>query len=743
MTMRPPVASRPYSQTPAHHFSDYLRVLYKRRWIAGVAFLAVFVYGAVDTLKKTPIYEASAQVLIEKEARRATSLNSVLEERQSYYEDDFYPTQFKILQSRKLAWRAVQALGLDKKAEVAEAPVAVKTGETSTGLTGTIVGWVSQMVGAPKPIEPPPADETTTQSAQISAFLGGLWISPVRNTLLVDVKYRSSDPVMAERAANALVDAYRQQTLDSRLMASKEANEYLSGQLEDYRKRVEQSELALQQYKETHDAVALDEKDNTVVTKLADLSARVTSATSERIDKEAKYRSIEALQDDREKLAGFPAIVRDVNISSLKAKLRDLETDRGKQAQTLGPALLGGLDQQIKDTKASLFSEEDKIVDALKSDYLTAKANEDALRSALGEQTRQTSNLNKKAIEYGQLQREANSNRTLYDNLLQRAKETGVTGEYKGSNIQVIDRAEVPREPILPQRRRDLMIGFAEGVLLAFVLAFGFEYLDSRIKTPDELRAHLGLPFLGLVPVVSVKGQEAETVLISSPTVPQNFSEAIRAVRTAVIFSSADEGARTVVITSTAPSEGKTMVSSNLAVGLAQAGQRTLIIDGDMRRPRLHKMFDRPQEPGLSNVLVGTTQLRDAIRTTPTPKLYVLSAGHLPPNPAELLGSTRYLELIEELKHQFDWILIDAPPVMAVTDAAIISNTATGVIFVVGAEMTSRRNALAAVEQLQQARAKFIGAVLNRVNLERHSYYYSPYYRKDYSRAYERTTTTP
>jgi polysaccharide biosynthesis transport protein len=739
MTMRPPMAPRSYSTTPVHHFSDYLRVLSKRRWIASVAFLAVFAYSAVDTLKKTPIYEASAQVLIEKESRRSTTLNSVLQERESYYEDDFYPTQFKILQSRRLAWRAIQALGLDKKP--AEAAAQAKPGETNSGLTSTIVAWVSGLVGAPKRIDPPPADETTAQSAQVSAFLGGLWIVPVRNTLLVEVKYRSTDPVMAQRAANALVDAYRQETLDSRLMASKEANDYLSGQLEDYRAKVEKSEIALQQYKETHDAVALDEKDNTVVTKLADLNARVTSATSERIDKEAKYRSIQALQDDREKLSGFPAIVRDVNISSLKAKLRDLETDRAKQAQTLGPALLGGLDTQIRDTKASLFSEEDKIVEALKSDYLTAKANEDALRSALAEQTRQTSNLNKKAIEYGQLQREANSNRTLYDNLLQRAKETGVTGEYKGSNIQVIDRAEVPRAPILPQRRRDLMIGFAEGIILAFVLAFGFEYLDSRIKTPDELRAHLGLPFLGLVPSVSIKGHDGEAVLISSPTVPQNFSEAIRAVRTSVIFSSADEGARTVVITSTAPSEGKTMVSSNLAVGLAQAGQRTLIIDGDMRRPRLHKMFDRAQEPGLSNVLVGTTQLRDAIRTTTTPKLYVLAAGHLPPNPAELLGSTRYLELIEELKHQFDWILIDAPPVMAVTDAAIISNTATGVIFVVGAEMTSRRNALAAVEQLQQARAKFIGAVLNRVNLERHSYYYSPYYRKDYSRAYERTTT--
>lgn len=739
MSMRPPVTPGSYSAPQVHHLSDYIRVLSKRRWIAGLAFLAVFAYGAVSTLKTTPIYEATAQLLIEKEARRATSLDSVLDDRQSYYDDDFYPTQFKILQSRRLAWRALTSLGLNVRPEAPAAPPA-QPGESTTGIVGTAINWASNLIGAPKRIDPPPADETTAQSAQIGTFLGGLSIVPVRYTRLVEIRYRSPDPVMAERAANAVVDSYKQQSLDSRLLASREANDYLSQQLEEQRKKVEVSETALQQYKEAHNAVALDEKENTVITKLADLSARVTRASSERMEKELSYKSIEALQGDREKLEGFSAIVSNVNIQSLKTKLRELQQERTKQAQNLGPALLVGLDTQIHNTESSIRAEEDKVVDSLKNEYLTAKANEASLAGALGEQERQTNSLNKKGIEYAALQREAASNRTLYDNLLQRAKETGVSSEFKGSNIQIVDRAEIPRSPVLPQRRRDLLIAFAEGLLLALGLAFAFEYLDSRIKTPDELRAHLGLPFLGLVPSIPVKGQQPEAMLISG-TVPANFSEAIRAVRTAVIFSSAEEGARTVVVTSTAPSEGKTLVSSNLAVGLAQAGQRTLIIDADMRRPRLHQIFARSQEPGLSNVLVGTSQLRDAIRATTTPKLYVLPAGHLPPNPAELLGSTRYLELVEELKHQFDWILIDAPPVMAVTDAAIIANTATGVVFVVGAEMTSRRNALAAVEQLQQARAKFIGAVLNRVNLERHSYYYSPYYRKDYSRAYERTTT--
>jgi capsular exopolysaccharide synthesis family protein len=192
------------------------------------------------------------------------------------------------------------------------------------------------------------------------------------------------------------------------------------------------------------------------------------------------------------------------------------------------------------------------------------------------------------------------------------------------------------------------------------------------------------------------------------------------------------------MVTSTAPSEGKTLISSNLAHALAQAEQRTLIVDGDMRRPRVHEVFGYDQEPGLSNVLVGTTQLQSAIRRTDQAFLSVLPAGHLPPNPAELLGSPKYRRLLEQLGRDFDWIIVDAPPVMAVTDAAIISHDVGGVIFVVGAEMTPRRNAQMAIEQLTSARARIIGAVLNRVQLERHSYYYAPYHRKDYSRAYVR-----
>jgi capsular exopolysaccharide synthesis family protein len=739
MNTRPALPHDPYPSAQTVHATDYLRILYKRRWTAGLAFLVVFVLGAVNTLKKTPLYEASAQLLIEKDARRPTSLNTVLSDQDAWSDEDFYQTQYRILQSRQLALKAVESLGWNRPV----ASAAANATPVNRGLVSSLIDRVSALVGAPKKIDPPPADETTAQSATIDEFLGGLQVAALRNTHLVDVRYLSPDPMRAAQAANAVARMYRQHTLDARLLASKEATDYLTQQLEEQKTKVEASDRALQDYKETHDAVSLDAPQNIVVTKLADLSAQLTSATTVRLEKEAAYHTLVQLQEsgERSKLEAFPAIMANADIQKLKTEVRTLDSRRTElKARGVGEknpdmiAANGAYDQKT----AQLQIEIDKSVDAVRNDYLTAKGREDSLKAALETQKSVALGLDRKGIEYESLKRDAASNRQLYENLMARAKETGVSGQFTGSSIEIVDPAEIPREPILPKTSRDLMVALLAGCLAALGLAFGFEYLDNRIRTPDELTSQLGLTFLGLVPVVSAKDAGQDSPMITSDA-PSTFSEAVRAIRTAVIFSSAAEGARSVVVTSTAPSEGKTVVSTNLAAALAQADQRTLIVDGDMRKPRVHDVFARSQEPGLSNVLVGTAELHEAIKPTPVKNLFLLPAGHLPPNPAELLGSVRYAQLMDNLQHQFDWIVIDAPPVMAVTDAAVIANRATGVVFVVGAEMTPKRTARAAIDQLIAAKARFIGGVLNRVHVERHSYYYAPYYRKDYTQAYSRT----
>ncbi|MCC7007740.1 MAG: polysaccharide biosynthesis tyrosine autokinase [Acidobacteria bacterium] len=732
MPTRPATSSRPRSSatTPrargTFQIADYLRVLHRRRWTAGLAFLAVFVYGAFSTLKKTPIYEATVQLLIEKDTRRATSIDSVLEQTTSYYDEDFYQTQYRVLQSRALAARAVPELGLTPAAQV---PVG-----DAPGLIERVRGWI----GAPKKIPPPPPDENTALSGATSALLGGLTVAPVRNTHLVDLKYRSADPEFAARAANEIADQYIQQTLEARFAASKEAADYLTGQLEEQRKRVAESERALQDYQEQHNAVGVDDRQNVIVQRQANLNAELTKARVERIEKEQLYKQLSTLQGDWAALETFPPVMNNEFVQTLKKQLDQARQQKGQLAARYreGAPQMVQIDGQIQSIEAKIRLEIEKVVQSVKNDYLAAQGREQQFGQALASQTAEAVQLNRKGAEYAALKDEAASARRLYETLLQKANETGVSGEFKGTNIRVVDRAEVPRTPVLPNTKRDLIVAVLMGLGLAAGLAFGFEYLDSRIRTPDEIKEHLGLPFLGLVPAMPAADGMAPLL---SDNAPPSFAEAVRAVRTAVVFSSAEEGARTVVVTSTAPGEGKTCVSSNLAVALAQAGQRTLVIDGDMRRPRIHEVFDCLQEPGLSNVLVGTTDLRVATCRTSVPNLFVLSAGHIPPNPAELLGSARFHEIIEELRGQFDWIIVDAPPVMAVTDAVVVANAAWGVVFVVGAEMTSRRHAAVAIEQLAAARAYFIGAVLNRADVQRHGYYYSTYYRKDYKQSYVQT----
>jgi succinoglycan biosynthesis transport protein ExoP len=344
--------------------------------------------------------------------------------------------------------------------------------------------------------------------------------------------------------------------------------------------------------------------------------------------------------------------------------------------------------------------------------------------------------MNRKAIEYSVLDRDVQSNKQLYESLLQRAKETGISSELRTSNIRVVDHAERPAAPVVPNTLLNLVLALAGGGVFAGSLAFFFEYMDNRIKSPEEIKTHLGLPCLGLLPALSPKLAGGAYPLVSNG-VPLMFSEAMRAIRTNILFSSSTPGAQTLVVTSTGPGEGKSIVASNLAISLAHADSRVLLIDADMRKPKVHDIFSLPQEPGLSNLLVGQVKANETVRSTSVTGLWVLTAGRTPPNPAELVGSKRFRDFLGSLNERFDWIIVDSPPVMAVTDAVVMAHAASGVLFVVGAEMTNRHNANRALDQLQQAQARFVGAVLNRVDLEQNPYYYSHYYRREYSAYYE------
>jgi capsular exopolysaccharide synthesis family protein len=540
-----------------------------------------------------------------------------------------------------------------------------------------------------------------------------------------------------------LAKNYIEQNLEYKFMASKEASDWLGDRLAEQRKAVELAESKLQLYREQNGAVSFEGQQNIVVQKLGDLNAAVTRAKTERIQKEAMYQQLLQSQSNPAMLDTFPAILTNTFIQQQKTELTEMQRQYVQLSEKLGdkhPDIIK-LKSAIQISQTRLNGEIGKIVQSVKSEYQASLAQENSLTTALNQQKNEALAMNRQAIEYGVLSRDMESSKQLYQSLLQRSKETGVSGELKTSNIRIVDAAERPRAPFTPQTRRDLLQGLLAGGLLAFGLVFFFEYLDSHIKTPDEVRTHLGLSHLGLLPAMNGKTFTGKYPLLNNG-VPSNFSEAFRNIRTNVLFSSAQEGSRSVVVTSTGPGEGKSMVASNLALSLAQAGQRVLLIDGDMRKPKVHEIFDVSQEPGLSNLLVGNAKASESVRKTSVPGLWVMGAGRIPPNPAELVGSARFRDFLASIKEHFEWVIIDSPPVMSVTDAALVAHHTAGVLFVIGAEMTSRHAAKRALDQLEQAQARFVGAVLNRVDLEHNAYYYSQYYRREYSDYYEKDART-
>ena len=573
------------------------------------------------------------------------------------------------------------------------------------------------------------------------------------------------DQVRAETIANTLARTYIKQNLEFKFLTSKEATDWLGERLAEQRTKVEASEVALQRYREQNDAVALEDRQNIVVQRLAELNAAVTSATTERLNQEARYRQLMQIQQggdrealdafpavlgnrfiqqiqqggDREALDAFPAVLGNRFIQELKAELATLQRELAQQTEGRGdrhPEVIR-VRSEVQTAERRLEAEVQKVVEGERNEFQAAQTQEQSLVASLESQKGEALALDRRGIEYGVLRRDAESNRQIYESLLQRTKETGISGELRTSNIRVVDMAERPRTPASPRRGLNLLLALLGGSMFGVGLAFFFEYLDDRLKSPDEIKAHLGLPSLGLIP--ALKNVEADPLL--SNGVPPQFAEAFRTVRSNLLFSNSDEGMQSIVVTSTGPAEGKSVVAGYMAIGLAQTGQRVLLIDADMRKPSVHELFGQTQTPGLSNLLVGNANAQNTVREGGVENLWTLCAGRIPPNPSELLGSQRFKAFLDGLNDHFDWVLVDCPPVMVVTDPTVVARLASGVLFVVGADMTSRHAAETALERLDAVGARFVGAVLNRVDLERNGYYYSQYYRQGYADYYSRAAS--
>ena len=731
-----------YSYSPPQeekevHLRDYWRVIRKRQWTVIAFFLIVLITTAIATYTMKPIYRGTVTIQIDRENPSFVDFKEIFSV--NMWDLDYYQTQYKILESRTLAKRVVQSLKL------AEHPEFLPQPETPfQKWKSNLFHSVFALFKSPKKDENKPA-QTSTQSAPeadketalVGQFLGNLKVEPIRNSRLVKVHFDAMNPELAAQVPNSLAAGYIQQSLESRFTSMEQARDWLSNQIDILKGKVERADEALQEFGSRHGIVSLDEKENIIMQRLTELNDTLTKAESERMAKEALFR-----QSKDKDFDSLPTILENKVIQDLKQTLNQLDAQYTKLLETYKPEYpeMVRLRKQVASVEKRLDAETQKVIGGIRNEYESSRRKEALIRAAFEEQKTRVMAMKDRAIQYNILKREADTNRELYRDLLQRMKQAGVSAGITASNIKVIDPAEVPGGPYKPNVKMNLLLAMVVGLFLGVGLAFFFEYLDNTIKTPEDVEQLIRLPSFGMVPELtydkkkrSEKGAFYPVELVTHGHPKSVLSEAYRNIRTSILLSFSEKPPKKIAVTSANPFEGKTTTVINTAIALSQTGAQVVVIDGDMRKPRIHKVFEADGEngKGLSNYLSGIAELKMIVKKTEVPNLYYIPAGPIPPNPSELLGSKLFTTMLQALATKFDHIILDSPPVLGFADAAIISSAIDGVILVAAGGKTPKETLQHAKEALQQVNAKILGVVINRVDIQK-SYYGYYYYRYHY-----------
>ncbi len=710
------------------HLRDYLQVVLRRKWII-IAFLVVTVtIVAIKTFKATPIFKTSVQILIDKENPNVVSFEEVMST--GGLESTFIQTQLKIMESRSLARRVIKSLNLKESPEF-------KSDEKAKGfsISGLLSSLLKKKDSKNKSLKTDKIDE---DSGLVSGYLSRLKAESIINSSLVNISFEGAHPDIIKTIANRHAKEYIEKNLEMRFAASQDAVEWLQKQLFEKKERVEKAENALQLYKEKKKIVSLEDRQNIIVQKLEELNSTLTSARTQRIGLETLYNQTKKYSGDPELIESIPEVMNNPLIQQLKKGHVGLRTEITKLSDKYGekhPNMMRMM-AEAKELESRINSEVNKIIRSIETDYKVAQSREKSLSDALEEQKRVALDLNRKAIAYGTLQREAEGERAMYDILLKRMKETDITGELKTSNIRIVDPAETPIVPIKPKKRLNILLAAVVGLALGVGLAFFLEYIDNTVKSPEDVERYLKTTLLGVLEKVKIPRSEKPVSLdILAHEMPKStFAEAMRNVRTSIMLSSTDNPKKLLLVTSTQPGEGKTFVASNLAIMIAKTGKKTLLVDADFRKPRVHKVFDVDTLPGLSNHFIGESDLESIIKPTIVSNLSIVTCGLIPPNPSEMLGSHGMELFCKSVKERFDTVIFDTPPAITVTDAVVLSNIVNGVIYVIKSGEVTKDMVKRSILQLSGKKSEMLGVVMNSVDVSRGSYYhyYSRYYKYGY-----------
>ncbi len=708
---------------------DHYWKVFKRRWkIALLVLLITVLVMLVPAYRKIPFYRAHGTVLIDNENTNLLMLPGSYGGFSSW-RNEYLNTQIEILKSNSLAREVVEDLNLIK-------------------------GRVDLDEG-----------ERSVREAAVKGFLGGLAIMPVEDTRLVRVSYVSTDPEYAALAINTLFENFIRFNLKLKTESTEQASDFLFQSINDLKRNLTQKERELQSYGKQKELFYLSNRDSTVVEKFADFNKAFTNAQIERINKEAAYREIQGKPFEE-----YASVKENALIQGLKQQYSNLEAEYKKKGQIFREsypemqrlkAQLDSLQERINTETRDLADKEQR---GARAEYQAALERERSLQELLDKQKGEVVSTNTDAIYYNSLKIEVNNMRSLLDHLVRKQKESLLTSRLEGlqtSNIKIIDRAEVPRVPISSSKQMVGVKAVFIGVFLGVFLVFALDWLDKSIKTPEEAEQYLRIPALGMVPELGTEdsrgyyygyskkpAREKKDVpthieLANFMDAESTIAESYRNIRTSIMLSTADGPPQVIAMTSSLPREGKSATVVNLAVSFTKLGKRVLIIDGDLRKPMVHKIFNAKNASGLSSFLVSKEPSDELFIKTRVPNLYIIPSGPIPPNPTEILDSKRMEDLIKKLRQHFDIIFIDAPPMVGIVDPVIIGRMADAVLLVVWWGKTNRKAVAGVKNELLKYRIRLLGTILNKVNLKKgegygYGYGYSRYayeYKSDERRA--------
>jgi len=702
------LASPSKSSNTAKELRHYINVL-RKRWVVILTVLVVSAASAfVYTIRQPKIYEATCSLVIESSAPQVLEgMKDIIELGASSRE--FYQTQYRIIRSQEIAQKVLDQVGAGPK--------------DPTEAAGAI---------------PSSQDQTERLLKQVRVI-------GVRESRIANVAVRDKDPERAARIANAFADTYIERNLDYKLESARSASSWLGEQAVDLQRRLEKAELGLYQFKKDHNLLdlGLDDRQGMTRQNLQALNQKLTDIKARRIEAESIRKLIVAAKNDISEKESLPEIrdnpvvqkLRENHLELLKLKA-DLESRYGEKHPKIE-----NIEQQLQATRRDYNKELDDVLKAFDKRYEAILETEAALTKWMHQEKSQALDLAKLEVEYRPMARDAENSAKVFGQVTQRHKEMDLTGLTRANNVRILDRATKPRFPASPDLTINLSVGLALGLLAGLLLAFGIEALDNTVKTPEAAEELVGAPLLGVLPRLSEAKQrlmadapDRDLTVHNDPT--SMAAEACRSIRTNLMFLSAQKEIQLFVVTSPGPQDGKTTAAISVAITMAQAGARVLLIDTDMRKPRIHKSFGIKAEGGISTAIMGGGSLTDLIVHSQVQNLDILPCGPIPPNPAELLHTERFREILAQCRQSYDKVILDSPPTAPVTDPAIIGSMADGVVLVLRAGHTTRDAAAYARRHITDGGAKILGLVINQTDRKGSKYGYGYSYYAPYGRYY-------